>query len=383
MPEMTEKLYYADAYISEFSACVLSASPCDGGYDVVLDRTAFFPEEGGQSADRGYIGASRVSHAYEESGVVHHITDTAPELGMVECRIDFDERFEKMQLHTAEHILCGIIHRLYGLDNVGFHLGDDVVTFDISSPLTREELHHVETLACEAVFANHPVTTSFPSESELRATEYRSKLDTYENIRLVTIGDVDVCACCAPHVAYTGEIGNIKILHAERHRGGMRIWITAGRRAVTDYRMRYNALAEMSAMLSSPAEGAAEMLKKYMADTEQLKYLLKESRRAYFELFASSVAPTDGNAVYVLPDASAEDLRTFVNSATDKVGGILVALTGTDGDYKHVISSSSVNLSALIKEANSALCGRGGGKPNMVQGSFGASLDEIRAYFNA
>jgi len=151
---MTEKLYYKDAYIKEFEAEIVSLSPCEGGFDIVLDRTAFFPEEGGQSADTGFIGSSRVQHAYERDGVVHHITDSAPEGKTVSCVLDFSARFEKMQCHTAEHILCGIIHRLFGLDNVGFHLGDEEVTFDVNGVLDRAQLDKVEEIANNAVFSN-------------------------------------------------------------------------------------------------------------------------------------------------------------------------------------------------------------------------------------
>ena len=209
---MTEKLYYKDSYIKNFSAEVLSVEKIDNGFDVVLDKTAFFPEEGGQSADTGTIGYAGVFDVFERDGVVHHLTDISPCIGNNECSVDFDARFEKMQCHTAEHILCGIIHRLFGFDNVGFHLGEDEVTFDVSGVLTREELDRVESLANNVVFENILVETFFPKSDELDEIEYRAKLDLTEGVRLVKIGDVDTCACCAPHVAYTGEIGLIKIL---------------------------------------------------------------------------------------------------------------------------------------------------------------------------
>lgn len=382
MSEVTEKLYYSDAYISEFSASVISCNACDGGFDTVLDRTAFFPEEGGQSSDHGYIGTSKVLSVYESGGVVHHITDSALDGTQVLCKIDFDERFEKMQLHTAEHILCGIIHRMYGLDNVGFHLGDDEVTFDVSSPLTREQLDAVESAACEAVFANVRVETSFPTPQELSNMEYRAKLDLSENVRLVKIGDVDTCACCAPHVAYTGEIGAIKLLHAERHRGGMRIWMTAGRRAVHDYRDKFENVMRIGAMLSVPAKDTADALEKYMSDTEQLKYLLKETRRIYVKSLSSSVQLTAGNVLELIEGVGIEELRMYVNYALSRVGGMLVAISGDEGDYKYVIGSTTIDMSAEAKKINTALNGRGGGRGNMIQGSFAASITQIKEYFN-
>ena len=380
---MTEKLYYTDAYIREFKATVISSVKCEGGYDTVLDRTAFFPEEGGQSSDTGIIGVATVTHVYEDAGVVHHLTDLELPSGEVSCSLDFAERFDKMQCHTAEHILCGIIHKRQGLDNVGFHIGEDEVTFDISSPLTREELEAVETLANEAVFRNLPVDTFFPSPDELPSLDYRAKLDLTEGVRLVKIGDVDLCACCAPHVSKTGEIGLIKILETMNHRGGMRIWMVAGARALADYRAKYANIRSISAQLSIPQHETADALVKYVADTEEQKRQLKATRRALAEAVAETVTPTDGNAVYAFPDFGAEELRAFVNAALSKIGGILVALSDTDGDYKYIIASATVNLSQEIKAINQALSGRGGGKPNAVQGTFAAPLTAIRAYFNA
>ncbi len=381
MLEITEKLYYTDAYIKDFEANVLSAVPCDGGFDVVLDKTAFFPEEGGQSSDTGSIGGAKVIHVYEKNGVVHHITETEPSLGVQSCKLNFEERFEKMQLHTAEHILCGIFHKLYGVDNVGFHLGADEVTFDISAPLTRTELDIVENAANEAVFSNVAVETLFPTKEELSVMEYRSKLDLTENVRIVKIGDVDACACCAPHVAYTGEIGLIKMLHFEKHRGGTRIWMTAGARALSDYRTKYENILRISAMLSVPNHHTAVALEKYISDTEQLKYLLKQSRAEYARLYADSVPATCGNAVYYLEGFSIEELRSFSNAALPKISGMLVALGGAAGDYKYIISSNSENLAVEVKEINVSLGGRGGGKPTMVQGTFTANLDDIKKYF--
>ena len=378
---MTEKLYYKNAYIKDFSACVLSVTEANDGYDVVLDKTAFFPEEGGQSSDTGKIGDANVSYVYECDGIVHHITDRFLEVGSYECQVDFEERFEKMQCHTAEHILCGIIHRLFGLDNVGFHLGADEVTFDVNGVLTREDLDKVEELANNSVFSNLSVNTYFPTAEELSSIEYRAKLDITEGVRLVEIEGVDTCACCAPHVSKTGEIGLIKILDFMKHRGGTRIWMVAGKRALTDYRARYDNIKRISAMLCTPQLETADTLEGYIKESESAKLSLKQARLKIAELEAQKVQKTDGNAVFLLEDFTIPELIAFSNIANEKISGILVALSGQDEDFKYVISSTSVDLRLLSKEINSALLGRGGGRPEMIQGSFGASLTQIREYF--
>lgn len=381
MSNKTEKLYYENAYTSDFYASVISTQSIDGGYDVILDKTAFFPEEGGQSADTGYIAESRVLNVYEKDGVIHHITDTEPTLGEHWCSVDFDSRFEKMQCHTAEHILCGIIHSLFGFDNVGFHLGDDEVTFDVSGVLDREQLDRVEEMANEVVFSNIQVEAFFPPERRLPYIKYRSKLDIAEGVRLVRIGEVDICACCAPHVSSTGEIGIIKILDFMKHRGGTRIWMTAGKRALIDYRRRYENIKKISGMLSTPQSDVAVTLEGYISDCEETKAALKSARLKIAELYAMTVEPTEGNLVILLPDLTIPELIAFSNIANKRVGKITVALSGSDGDYKYVISSSSVDLSTLSKDINAALCGRGGGRAEMLQGSFATTLDEIKKYF--
>ena len=379
---MTEKLYYNDAYIKEFYATVLSVCEEDNGYSVVLDATAFFPEEGGQSADTGYIGQCKVLDVKEKDGVIYHYTDSAPDVGAgVHCRLNFAERYDKMQCHTAEHILCGLAHKLYGVDNIGFHLGDDAVTMDLSEVLTREQLDKIEELANEAIFANVAVTTIFPTKEELSSLEYRSKLDITDGVRIVMIGEYDSCACCAPHVATTGEIGLVKILDFEKHRGGVRLWIVAGKRALLDYRARYTTAQRISALLSEPQSSIDSGVERLLSAYEELKGKIKLLRLEAARAHGESVATSSGNVVVVMPNATAEEMRELSAAALPKIEGMLVILTGTDGDYKYIISSRNIEVSNLAKQINAELSGRGGGRGYMIQGSFYTTLEEIKNYF--
>ena len=378
---MTEKLYYLDAYIKEFDSEIISVIPCDDKYELVLSKTAFFPEEGGQSADSGYIADARVLNVREADGIIYHLTDKAPEAKLVHCTVDFEDRFVKMQCHTAEHILCGFIHKLYGFSNVGFHLGDDEVTFDVDGVLDRDQLDAVEALANDAVFANVKIDTFFPTPDEISDLEYRSKLDLTEGVRIVKIGEYDSCACCAPHVSYTGEVGLIKVLDFMKHRGGTRIFMVAGKLALSDYRTKYSNIKKISALTSAPQHDTAEVLEKYMSEAERIKQELKICRLRLAEREGSLVPTTTENHVALLPDFTIPELIAYSNVATDKIGGILVALSGDDGDYKYVISSKTINLRERTADINSSLLGRGGGKPNMIQGSFAASFEEIKSYF--
>jgi alanyl-tRNA synthetase len=264
---------------------------------------------------------------------------------------------------------------------VGFHLGEDEVTFDINAPLTREQLDLVEEKANEAVFKNLKVKAEFPGEKILKTLEYRSKIEADDSVRIVTVGDIDACACCAPHVSRTGEIGLIKILDFMKHRGGTRIWMVAGKRALLDYRSKYDNVKRISAMLCAPQPETADTLENYIKDSENAKLNLKAARIKIAELEAEGVNEINGNAVFLLSDFTIQELIAFSNIAGEKISGITVALSGNDGDYKYVISSKSVDLRSISKEINSTLSGRGGGRPEMIQGSFGASFKEIQDYF--
>lgn len=379
---MTEKLYYIDAYIKEFSATVTDVITDSRGVALVLDRTAFFPEEGGQSADTGYIAGARVTDARERDGVIYHYVDKPLEVGTkAECKIDFADRFEKMQCHTAEHIISGAIHKTFGLDNVGFHLGATEVTMDVNGYLTRDQLDEVEMIVNRAVFDNVAVKTYFPSVEELSSINYRSKLDLTENVRIVEVEGYDLCACCAPHVAYTGEIGLVKILDFEKHRGGTRISIAAGYRALRDYRVKYANILKTSALFSEPQATVSAAAEAFLTSYEELKARLKQTRLALARLEAQRIPETTDSYVGYYPDFNPDELREVVNSAKSKVGGILIALSGADGDLKLVMSSAKVELAPISKKILSDLGGRGGGRDNMIQGSVSATLEDVRAYF--
>ena len=368
--------------MKEFHSAVKECRRTDSGFAVVLEATAFFPEEGGQYSDRGTLDGVRVTDVKEESGVIYHMTEGALPVGAtVYGVIDFDERFEKMQCHTAEHILSGLFHKHYGVNNVGFHLGAEDVTLDISTPLSWDDLMKIEELANGAVFENIAVEAVYPAPDELPTLEYRSKLDLTENVRIINIKGYDSCACCAPHVSYTGEIGSIKILDAQKLRGGMRIHFTAGKRAFLVYRKMYENLAEISHALSVPRLECSGGVGKLLSDLEVLKNDYKNARTACFEREAELIAPTDKNVVLFYPDTTQDELRMLANAARERVSGMLVLLSGKEGEYKYIITSKSTDLKENIKKINAALCGRGGGNSLMAQGGFSTTLAKIKEYF--
>ncbi len=379
---MTEKLYYIDAYIKEFSATVLFCEREGDNIYVILDKTAFFPEEGGQYADTGYISNARVIDVEMRGDIIYHKVDRELEAGAeVACKIDFELRYEKMQCHSAEHILSGLFFKHYGLRNVGFHLGREDVTMDISAPLSREDIFKIEELANAVVAENVQITSSFPTKEELSSLEYRSKLELLGNVRIVKIGEYDSCACCAPHVGRSGEIGIIKILDFEKLRGGMRIHITAGARAYRIVREMYENLARISHALSVPRENTADAVDKMQAELASVRLLYKTARELYFKRCAADIRESDGSLVFTYPDATIDELRLVANEAGERVEGLLVLLCGEENNYKYVIYSKNAGLREKIKIINATLCGKGGGSDTMAQGGFSAKLSDIRDYF--
>ena len=232
---MTIKLYDKDPHLTTFKAQVLSCEKMpDGNYAIILDQTAFFPEEGGQDCDEGTLNEIKVDHVAinKDNTITHFLSKPIPAGNTVNGILDYATRFDRMQQHTGEHILSGLIHNLYGFDNVGFHLSSDYTTFDTNGVLSDDEVIALEKAANKIIADNLKVRTYFPDKAQLDTLSYRSKIDIDGEVRLVEIPGVDLCACCAPHVDYTGQIGQIKIVDYKRHRGGMRFTILCGMRAL-------------------------------------------------------------------------------------------------------------------------------------------------------
>ncbi len=378
----TEKLFYKDAYIRRFEAVVLSCEEGKNGWEVVLDATAFFPEEGGQTADTGRLGPVRVLDVREKAGVVTHCTDGPLPVGeTVAGEIDWPERFRKMQTHTGEHIVSGIMHARYGFENVGFHLGENGCTFDFNGELTRAQLDEVEREANAAVWADLPVTARFPDAEELAALPYRSKLDLTENVRIVTVEGVDICACCAPHVASTGQIGMIKLLDFMRHRGGIRIWCKCGSDALADYHARYTASAAVSALVNTPQENIVSGVEKLIAQRDELKAEFTALKKQVLEARAAALEPREGNLLLFAREDDA-GMRILVNGGMEKCGGVCAVFSGEDGAWQFVMGSKTADMRAFMKENGPALKARGGGQTQMVSGRSQATKAELEAFFN-
>jgi len=378
---MTEKLYYLDSHLFTFDAAVLDCRAEKNGYSVVLDRTAFFPEGGGQLADTGILGGVRVLDVHEREGEIRHYTDAPLPVGeRVTGTLDAEQRLRRMQNHSGEHILSGLVHGAFGYDNVGFHMGAECMIIDFSGELSWEQLMELETEANAVVRQNLPMHIWFPSEEELKTLEYRSKLELTENVRIVEIPGVDRCACCAPHVERTGEVGVIKILDSQRHRGGQRVSVICGMDALEDYRARQESVTDISRALSAKRSEASQAVRRILNEQQQMKERLDALSMALVGYMAAAEPETAGN-ILVFDDALGEIAqRELVNLLMEKAGGFAAVFCGSDADgWRYIIGSLRCDLRAGARAINAAIDGRGGGKPQMIQGSARAARAEIES----
>ena len=382
---MTEKLYFNDSHLSWFEATVLSCTEDKKGYAVVLDKSAFFPEGGGQLSDSGFIGGVRVESVHEKGGEVLHYCESALEVGKCyHCTIDFEQRYRRMQNHSGEHIFSGFTHQLHGFDNVGFHMGADCLTLDFSGELSWEQLTEIEQLANEAVRKNLPVISSFPAEAELKAMEYRSKLDLTENVRIVEIPGVDRCACCAPHVKSTGEVGLIKLLDCQRHRGGVRVSIICGMDALDNVRLMQKNVIAISNLLSVKRGETAQAVERVLSEQQKLKEKLSSVSLELASLKAASFPETEGNICVFDSVLDEPALREMVNILMDKCSGYAAAFSGNDEEgYRYIIGSKNIDLRANGKAINQGINGKGGGSKKMIQGRASAKAEEIKSFIKS
>lgn len=378
---MTEKLFYENQYLKEFEARVVSCEKNGDGFAVELDKTAFFPEGGGQPGDRGRIADAAVNDTKEKDGRIFHICNRELAVGeAVNCVLDFDFRFTNMQQHSGEHIFSGFVHSVCGFDNVGFHMGEHSVTVDFDGAVSRQELDRIERLANEAIYKNIPIEILYPTRDELDNYSYRSKKEIQGQVRLTRIEGADLCACCGTHVALTGEVGMIKVISMMKYKSGVRITLQIGRKALEDYHKKNLSVAAISNMLCVKPEEVADGVERVTAQLQEAKGKLFALKK---ELFALKCEDMSGNFGILFDDEGSSDgARRLCDMLAEKVK-IAAVFSGSDSEgYKYAIAGRSEDVRAIGKELNSACNGRGGGKPEMIQGSVAAAREAIEEFFN-
>ena len=377
----TEKLFYLDSHLTTFTATVLSCEAGKHGYDIVLDRTAFYPEGGGQPGDTGVVGGVQVTDTHEKDGEIVHYCQAPLEVGAeVTGTIDWERRFDLMQHHSGEHILSGLIHAAYGYDNVGFHMGHDAVTIDFSGLIPEEDLAELERKTNEIIWRNREVQICWPDAGQLAQLPYRSKKALTGDVRLVEFPGADLCACCGTHVKRTGEIGLVKILSCVKFHEGVRMEILAGRRAVDYLTKTFDQNRKISGLLSAKPMETAAAAAKLQQDLNDTKYRMGQLEDKLFRRQAAGYENAGDVLLFeegLRPDA----LRRLADAIGQVCGGRAAVFGKTDDGFQYAIGHPGGDLRAFTKEMNATLNGRGGGKPFFVQGSVKAGMEEIKAFF--
>ncbi len=378
----TLKLYDKNSYIKEFNANVLSCEEYNENYAVVLSETAFFPEGGGQGSDKGYLDNAEVFDVQITDEKIFHITDKPLPVGVtVTGIIDWHRRFDFMQQHSGEHIISGIAHKLFGCENVGFHLGEDIVTLDFDKPLEKTEIEKLEKLSNEAVFKNLNFYTYYPDSETLKNLTYRSKKELDGDIRIVEIEDTDMCACCAPHVKCSGEIGIIKFISTERLRGGVRIEIKCGTRALNDYCEKFDNTLKISNKLCVKQNETADAVDRLLGQIAELKFELTGYKK---HIIASKVENFENSAEITASfeeNFDMKELQNFADSLFKTYGGIRAVLSDRQDGFSFVISGEDKALQDFFACFKAEFSVKGGGRNGMVQGTVLAKREEIENFF--
>lgn len=379
---MTRKLYESPDSPLAFTATVVFCAPEGAQFSVALDQTAFFPESGGQGSDHGTLQGVPVSHVRVEQDIVWHRTDRPLEPGaLVMGVVDAARRLDQSQQHSGEHVLSGLTHRLHGLDNVGFHIGSDVVTLDFNGELSAAQWQALEDEANRVIWANLPIRAWVPSPEALQALAYRSKKALDGPVRIVEIPQADCCACCGTHVAHTGAIGQIRILDVQRHRGGTRLSIVCGGRALADARQKGEALRQIGVQLSASAAESAQAVARLLAQRDELQRQLIHWQQEAFDRWLAREAAQ--SPVFFAQHMEAATAKRLCLAAAERLPWVGI-FTQTETGWQFVMSGSAMDLRPLQKRLCEAFSGRGGGKPDLVQGTLGPCAEvEIRALLTA
>ncbi|MEG1593870.1 MAG: alanyl-tRNA editing protein [Oscillibacter sp.] len=378
----TEKLYYADPFLQSFTATVLSCAPGKEGFLVALDRSAFYPEGGGQPADWGELNGIAVTDVHEKEGVIFHKLDKAVEIGTaVTGKIDWNRRFDHMQQHSGEHILSGILCRDYHCDNVGFHMGSDCVTIDYNAEISWEQALAAEAEANAVIWADRAVEIAYPSSAALADMDYRSKKELTGQVRIVTFPSADCCACCGTHVLRSGQVGMVKLLSCQKFRSGVRLELLCGKRALDFFSAMYEQNRAIARQLSVKPVDTFAAVERLQGELNDAKACVSDLEDRVFAGLAAQYAGS-GDALVFFTPLRPDAVRRLSDAIGGCCGGLSAVFAGENDSWNYaLIRSDGAELSPFVKTLNAALHGRGGGRGGFAQGSVQAKRGEIEAFF--
>lgn len=376
------KLYYEDCLLREFSATVVDCTPCEKGYYVNLDATAFYPEGGGQACDLGTLGDASVLDVQEQGEDIFHLCDRPLTVGSsVKGIIDWERRFDLMQQHTGEHILSGLIHKKFGYHNSGFHVGKEVMEVDFDGPIPASALWELEAKANQAIWEDIKLHCWIPSPEELPNIEYRTKRPLDWPVRIVEIPGYDTCACCGVHTATTGQIGLIKILSCVKFHQGVRLELVCGKRAYGYMCRIFDQNRQVSQLLSAKMPETASAAQRLADQLASEKFRAANLEKQVFSALAAGYAGK-GNVVHFAEDMTSAGVRALADAIADVCGGIAAVFSGTDQTgYAMCLICKNGDVKELGTALTQKFGGRGGGKPGSFQGSISTTKQQLHDFF--
>ena len=379
---MTEKLYYADCHLERFTAHVTGCRETEKGWEVTLDRTAFYPEGGGQACDLGILGGVKVLDVRERGEEIFHLCESPLEMGAaVEGVIDYEHRFDLMQQHTGEHIVSGVVHSRYGYHNTGFHIGEHLIQIDFDGVIPPQDLPQIEAVVNRAIWSDIPVKCWYPEAEELPNVFYRTKKALPWPVRIVQVPGYDSCACCGVHVERTGEIGLVKLTSVMGFRGGSRMELACGGRALKLLCDIFDQNRQVSQAFSAKISETGAAARKMNEALEAAKFQITGLQRRLF----AGIAEGYVNCESILHFEEGLDpvlVRELADLLADRAAHWAAVFSGTESEgYSFCLVSRGEDLRAMTKAMTQALSGRGGGKPGFQQGKVGATKEQIEAFF--
>lgn len=380
---MTEKLYYVDSYLKEGEAEIVKVTKKEGKIFVVLDKTPFYPEGGGQPSDTGNINGVKVIYVYEKDDIIYHQVEKELQCGKAICSVDFERRFDFMQQHSGEHLLSGAIYKLYKGNNKGFHLGEDYVTIDIDIyPFTDTMVEEIEREVNRYIYMNESFTTYVVDKENLNKTPSRKKIEVEGDIRIVEAKDMDCCPCCGTHVLRTGEIGLIKILKVEKYKGMSRIYIKCGKRAYEDLAVKYYIINALNRKFSTDEKNLLKNINKQSQEIFDLKTQLNELKAKLAEEEASNLIK-DSNENFIFKSYENKSFEEVIHIGEALSKNPYVFILTSLKDKKILFANNTdVELSCgkIFKEYIKEFSGKGGGSDIKAQGFFN-SVEELDKFY--
>lgn len=374
---MTEKLYYQDSLLKEFQAKIESIKETGEGIEVVLNRSAFYPGGGGQPHDLGWIDNIPVLKVYSVGDQIVHLLEKPPTGETVSGKIDWSRRLDYAQQHTGQHIVSQALVRAGNYPTVSVHFGEEITTIEIDSPsISPEDLEAVEKIANEAVCANYPVKTIWVKPQEVEKISTRRPPPQKERIRLVEIGDFERTACGGVHVPYSGMVGWIKIIGQEKIRGHVRLVLKIGERARKDYAEKIKVIDQLQRLMTCGQPYLAGQVEKMQKQLQETQRQLFRFQARMVQETADSILNAPENAAKRLVFREFENLpikllREFANQVLQKGNLLVFAVNKTEEEFQWIAAHSfpgNLNLNPLLQPLLKEIEGKGGGRPNFVQG---------------